>query len=188
MLFVAWSISRLLSQSRRITFPLILRLYSTNSLLVNSSYAFFQFVLTIRFKLVFLCLLYYLIKVFSFQYLSQSIVTSFTSLSFLYLNLLCSCQSTYTCKRASFGGNKWTRTINIIAYVVLHFSLQPYGCLVGTSGLEPPTSRLSGVCSNQLSYVPVLTQKSVFVALITEIWSSTTFAQRAFNLLVEWWR
>ena len=27
--------------------------------------------------------------------------------------------------------------------------------LVGTSGLEPPTSRLSGVCSNQLSYVPI---------------------------------
>ena len=27
--------------------------------------------------------------------------------------------------------------------------------MVGTSGLEPPTSRLSGVCSNQLSYVPV---------------------------------
>ena len=28
--------------------------------------------------------------------------------------------------------------------------------LVGTSGFEPPTSRLSGVCSNQLSYVPIL--------------------------------
>ena len=28
--------------------------------------------------------------------------------------------------------------------------------LVGTSGLEPPTSRLSGVCSNQLSYVPAI--------------------------------
>ncbi len=27
--------------------------------------------------------------------------------------------------------------------------------LVGSSGLEPPTSRLSGVCSNQLSYGPV---------------------------------
>ena len=27
--------------------------------------------------------------------------------------------------------------------------------LVGTSGLEPPTSRLSGVCSNQLSYEPI---------------------------------
>ena len=31
---------------------------------------------------------------------------------------------------------------------------QPRG-LVGSSGLEPPTSRLSGVCSNQLSYEPV---------------------------------
>ena len=26
--------------------------------------------------------------------------------------------------------------------------------MVGSSGLEPPTSRLSGVCSNQLSYEP----------------------------------
>ena len=28
-------------------------------------------------------------------------------------------------------------------------------CLVGSSGLEPPTSRLSGGCSNQLSYKPI---------------------------------
>src|SRR5690606_7236718 len=28
------------------------------------------------------------------------------------------------------------------------------GKMVGTGGLEPPTSRLSGVCSNHLSYVP----------------------------------
>ena len=26
--------------------------------------------------------------------------------------------------------------------------------MVGSSGLEPPTSRLSGVCSNRLSYKP----------------------------------
>ena len=26
--------------------------------------------------------------------------------------------------------------------------------MVGSSGLEPPTSRLSGACSNQLSYKP----------------------------------
>ena len=83
--------------------------------------------------------------------------------------------------RAS-GGNKWTRTPtkllmwfsslfpsalaclwweqvdsnpNKIAYVVfVTFSLGACAPLVGTSGLEPPTSRLSGVCSNQLSYVP----------------------------------
>ena len=28
--------------------------------------------------------------------------------------------------------------------------------MVGTSGLEPPTSRLSGVRSNHLSYVPIM--------------------------------
>ena len=35
--------------------------------------------------------------------------------------------------------------------------LLPAACaaVVGSSGLEPPTSRLSGVCSNQLSYDPV---------------------------------
>ena len=37
-------------------------------------------------------------------------------------------------------------------------ALAPNGLrrLVGSSGLEPPTSRLSGVCSNQLSYDPVV--------------------------------
>ena len=33
--------------------------------------------------------------------------------------------------------------------------------MVGSSGLEPPTSRLSGVCSNLLSYKPVFTAKAV---------------------------
>ena len=32
--------------------------------------------------------------------------------------------------------------------------LWPQQGMVGTGGLEPPTSRLSGVCSNHLSYVP----------------------------------
>ena len=31
----------------------------------------------------------------------------------------------------------------------------PQGSVVGPGGLEPPTSRLSGVCSNQLSYRPL---------------------------------
>ena len=35
-------------------------------------------------------------------------------------------------------------------------SLQILLCMVGLSGLEPPTSRLSGECSNRLSYKPIL--------------------------------
>jgi len=31
---------------------------------------------------------------------------------------------------------------------------------VGRSGLEPPASRLSGVCSNQLSYRPANNQRT----------------------------
>ena len=43
--------------------------------------------------------------------------------------------------------------------------------LVGTSGLEPPTSRLSGVRSNHLSYAPVisLSKPSAFKLISCEI-------------------
>ena len=33
--------------------------------------------------------------------------------------------------------------------------LRPHVLMVGLGGLEPPTSRLSGVRSNQLSYRPI---------------------------------
>ena len=36
------------------------------------------------------------------------------------------------------------------------------GTLVGTSGLEPPTSRLSGVRSNHLSYAPIIGYRLIF--------------------------
>ena len=41
--------------------------------------------------------------------------------------------------------------------------------LVGTSGLEPPTSRLSGVRSNHLSYAPISGQigsSYIFIPLV----------------------
>ena len=44
---------------------------------------------------------------------------------------------------------------SIVYYLV--FKVQPklFFFLVGSSGLEPPTSRLSGVRSNHLSYEPI---------------------------------
>ena len=59
---------------------------------------------------------------------------------------------------SDFGGLKWT-----LSYLVAsqpsgsrHFRARiPFGILVGSNGLGPSTSRLSGVCSNQLSYEPI---------------------------------
>ena len=50
-----------------------------------------------------------------------------------------------------------TSHTTLLAYVFR--SLSPAFCsrkMVGSSGLEPPTSRLSGVRSNHLSYEPML--------------------------------
>ena len=44
--------------------------------------------------------------------------------------------------------------LNVFFLRELLFYMQFSRCLVGSSGLEPPTSRLSGVRSNQLSYEP----------------------------------
>ena len=41
------------------------------------------------------------------------------------------------------------------AFRVRWLSIPSYAILVGTSGLEPPTSRLSGARSNHLSYAPL---------------------------------
>ena len=53
------------------------------------------------------------------------------------------------------GGDKESRTLDplLARQVLSQLSYTPI-FVVGWSGLEPPTSRLSGVCSNQLSYQP----------------------------------
>ena len=43
---------------------------------------------------------------------------------------------------------------SIVYYLVFKVHFKPLLLLVGSSGLEPPTSRLSGVRSNHLSYEP----------------------------------
>ena len=50
--------------------------------------------------------------------------------------------------------------LNVFFLRELLFYMQFSRCLVGSSGLEPPTSRLSGVRSNRLSYEPILSRAS----------------------------
>ena len=59
------------------------------------------------------------------------------------------------------NGDKGIRTLDpLLARQVL--SQLSYTPRVGLRGLEPPTSRLSGVCSNQLSYHPIIWQPPIF--------------------------
>ena len=69
--------------------------------------------------------------------------------------------------------------------------------LVGTSGLEPPTSRLSGVRSNHLSYAPSFLHKhslcgeNVQFVSQTDVWLPVTFVSPSalcFPLRKRWWR
>ncbi len=50
---------------------------------------------------------------------------------------------------------------------------------MGTSGLEPPTSRLSGVRSNHLSYAPNDTYTNESIITYTEIFNSIADAFEA---------
>ena len=57
---------------------------------------------------------------------------------------------------SGFGGLKWTFGNWLLRnQVAKPFALDPLQDLVGSNGLGPSTSRLSGVCSNQLSYEPI---------------------------------
>ena len=52
-----------------------------------------------------------------------------------------------------------TNMRSILFYAHSYSILCRFNLLVGLSGLEPPTSRLSGVRSNQLSYKPTVEMK-----------------------------
>ena len=51
--------------------------------------------------------------------------------------------------------------------IVLHSLIVLIRVLVGSSGLEPPTSRLSAECSNQLSYKPICLVAVCFFPLVS---------------------
>ena len=71
----------------------------------------------------------------------------------------------------NFGGLNVDRVrLSVSAPVSLFPHCRPFSCflrkaLVGSSGLEPPTSRLSGARSNLLSYEPIPRSSSFFVPL-----------------------
>ena len=44
--------------------------------------------------------------------------------------------------------------------------------MVGLNGLEPSTSRLSGVRSNQLSYRPIVMERVMRIELTTSAWKA----------------
>ena len=60
--------------------------------------------------------------------------------------------------RLAYGGDEEDRTPDplLARQVLSQLSYTPkFTLMVGLSGLEPPTSRLSGVRSNRLSYRPI---------------------------------
>ena len=81
-----------------------------------------------------------------------------------------SCSKQQSILQSSFGGDERNRTAGLLlarqalshlSYTPTSFRLQCFThrsrltVLVGSSGLEPPTSRLSGARSNRLSYEPI---------------------------------
>ena len=81
---------------------------------------------------------------------SQSILNS------KYCLILCWDSNHLLLKIISFGSvacpERYKRSVR---YLYINHDEWFFACLVGLSGLEPPTSRLSGVRSNQLSYKPI---------------------------------
>ena len=80
----------------------------------------------------------------------------------------CSISASSRCLRTRFTADRWL----ILAFARISARtasqlLSSFEKMVGSSGLEPPTSRLSGARSNHLSYEPVsLSAASVFFGFL----------------------
>ena len=98
----------------------------------------------------------------------MQIVFSDVLIRYLILIIVCMELSRYLTGKSSRNGDKEIRTLDplLARQVLSQLSYVPI-CIyynqvlvdyMGLSGLEPPTSRLSGVRSNQLSYKPKIRQ------------------------------
>ena len=77
-----------------------------------------------------------------------------SSLTFFSTNFFYAFLSTFQRSLLFFGGAKRDRTADLLR-AKQALSQLSYSPMVGLNGLEPSTSRLSGVRSNQLSYRPL---------------------------------
>ena len=64
------------------------------------------------------------------------------------------------------------QVLSQLSYAPLYSVISKFFKSMGLSGLEPPTSRLSGVRSNQLSYKPIKTLKNSGSHLLSHAVSS----------------
>jgi hypothetical protein len=110
----------------------------------------------------YLLLLYCQRMCIMFQYIVMCSITCFDTVSHIccYVLQLFNCQR--TSMRHAMPSPLWTHTgsnrrppeCKSGALPAELWARSLFSILVGRSGLEPPASRLSGVCSNQLSYRP----------------------------------
>ena len=70
---------------------------------------------------------------------------------------------------------------------VLNGCLLCYRRLVGTSGFEPPTSRLSGVRSNHLSYAPISSGGDEEDRTPDPLLAKQVLSQLSYTPIEEWW-
>ena len=87
------------------------------------------------------------------------LISSFSMSFFLGHSRNCSSNNVFITTTFAFLMSFLSRFLQLCSFQgTLHLLPQ----MVGSSGLEPPTSRLSGVRSNQLSYEPILVEMNGF--------------------------
>ena len=83
--------------------------------------------------------------------------------------------------------------MNTLVYLIFCFFLYIFQCaflayfiwasLVGSNGIEPSTSRLSGVRSNHLSYEPIFVEFTLSFFLL--LWAYTLFLMYLITILLK---
>lgn len=76
--------------------------------------------------------------------------STFSTLTYLYLRFLFHsvCNDTLATLRLVFNFSKFSFNCAVLLFILINF-------LVGMRGIEPPISKLSALCLNQLGHIPI---------------------------------